>query len=409
MTTPSIEQRKAVPPEGPPESAVYLQENGRAVRSSGIVEKRSTPKTQVGVAVANYLNKTLVAAYKLVGFSLLGIILFGLFTYIALNGLFFLHHGWVAPAVIAPSDLRVIELRARLAHEVWDRQKVEAERARVGSELNHARRIVAMEAQYQETFQTAVAKNASLQLRRLGGFRELSHEVRQAHDKLEKASEGFARERSQSVASAHAANLIDNEAKATEDFRLAELDARRVQLQQQEAQLNAQLAQLSQEASALSSVARGPKDATPATFDALQLKRSYLNSMLEKDRANDEVLALQAAERALAEALEGYDAVIAIIQESPLLMAASGELTVAFVPYENLSEINEGDPVFACAARVVGCHNVGSIGKVVEGEVTAKHPVYGTDLRGKFVRLALTEAKSAEEVVLHVKRPPLLF
>lgn len=387
-------------------------DNGRAVRSSGFVEKKRPPpkpNRQAGVAVTNYFNKTLVAAYKIVGFTLLGIILFGLFAYVALNGLFFLHSGWISPAVIAPSDLRVIELRARLAHEVWDRQKVEAERARVASDLKHAERTAAMEEQYQQTFQEAVSKNATAQQSRLWGFRALREEVREVHGKLERATKEFARERSQSVASARAANLIDNEAKVTEDFRLAELDARRIQLQQQEAQLSAQLAQLAHEASALKSVARGPRDATPATFEALQLKRSYLNSVLEKDRAVDEVQALESAKSALDKAIEGYDAVISIIQESPLLLAASGELTVAFAPYENLSSINEGDPVYACYARVIGCRVVGAVGKTIEGEVTAKHPVYGTDLRGKFVRLELTEQKSAEEVVLHVKRPPLFF
>src|SRR5690606_23630353 len=87
--------------------------------------------------VTNYLNKTLVAAYKLVGFTLLTVILLGLCAYVALNGLFFLHDRWMAPAIIAPSDLRVIELRARLAHELWNRQKVEAELARVASDLKH--------------------------------------------------------------------------------------------------------------------------------------------------------------------------------------------------------------------------------------------------------------------------------
>lgn len=412
MTTPPTNAVPARVPDAPRvpslDGALRHPEEDRVPRASGVVP-RQKPATPWSVAVTNYLNKTLVAAYKVLGFSLLGIILFGLFVYIALNGLFFLHHRWVAPALIAPSDLRVIELRARLAHEVWDRQKVEAERARVVSDLKHAQRTLTMEDQYQETFQTAVSKNASAQQQRVWGFKALQKDVRKVHDKLERASADFTRERTQSLASAHAVNLIDNEAKATEDFRLAELDARRVQLQHQEAQLNAQLTQLSQEASALRSVASGPNAAAPATFEALQLKRSYLNSALEEDRARDEVELLTSAERALSEALQGYDAVIAIIQESPLLLAASGELTVAFVPYDNLSEVNEGDPVYGCVARIIGCHVVGSVGKAVEGEVTAKHPVYGTDLRGKFVRLELNEPKAVESVVLHVKRPPLFF
>ncbi len=366
-------------------------------------------RPHLGVMASNYFNKTLVGAYKIVGFALLTLILLGLFAYIALNSLFFLHHQWAAPAVIAPSDLRVIELRARLAHELWNRQKVDAERTQISSSLKHAERVVGMEEQYQATFQTAVSKNASLQYRKLRDFRGIQKEVDFARGKLEKAVDDFARERSASTETARAANLIDNEAKATADFRLAELDAKRVQLQQEAAELDARLSQLGHDARALTSVVNAPQDSTPATFEALQLKRSYLNSMLERDRARDQIAALTSAERALDEALKGYDSVISIIQESPLLLAAEGELTIAFAPYENLSEIAEGDPVYGCWARVIGCRVIGKVGKTIEGEVTAKHPVYGSDLRGKFVRLELSERAWAEEVVLHVKRPPLFF
>lgn len=366
-------------------------------------------RPHLGVVASNYFNKTLVGAYKLVGFALLSLILVGLFAYIALNGLFFLHHQWAAPAVIAPSDLRVIELRARLAHELWNRQKVDAERTQLSSNLRHAERVVEMEEQYQATFQTAVSKNAHLQYKKLRDFREVQREVSLARGKLEKAADDFTRERTASTETARAAHLIDNQAKATEDFRMAELDAKRVQLQQEAVELDARLAQLGHDAKALTSVVKAPQDSTPATFEALQLKRSYLNSLLERDRARDQIAALTSAQRALDEALKGYDSVISIIQESPLLLAAEGELTIAFAPYENLSEIAEGDPVYGCWARVIGCRVIGKVGGTIEGEVTAKHPVYGTDLRGKFVRLELFERAWAEEVVLHIKRPPLFF
>lgn len=387
-------------------------------------ERTATPKVTVsaprepampaeaarrGVAVTNHLNKALVAAYKLVGFTLLTIILVGLFAYVALNGLFFLHDRWVAPAIIAPSDLRVLELRARLAHELWNRQKVDAELARVVSDLKHARRTVAMEEQYQDTFQTAVNKNASIQWGRLKDFKRLQQELQSVQENLDKATTSFSRERGQSVAAAYEANLIDKQQKATEDFRMAELEAKRMQLQQQDAQLTQQLSELTQQASALGSVARQPTDSAPATFEGLQLKRTFLNSVLQKERAGDEVAALEAARTALGEALKGYDEVLSIIRESPLLLAASGELMVAFVPYENLAEITEGDPVYGCLLQVIGCEVVGQVGVTIEGEVTAKHPVYGSDLRGKFVRLELTDEAWARESVLHIGRAPLFL
>jgi hypothetical protein len=84
-------------------------------------------------------------------------------------------------------------------------------------------------------------------------------------------------------------------------------------------------------------------------------------------------------------------------------------LTIAFVPYHTLDDIAAGDPVFGCAAQVVWCTPVGRVGATIEGEVTAKHPVYGSDLRGKFVRLELDSADRAQDSVLHVGRPPMFF
>ncbi len=366
-------------------------------------------QSKTGARLTNFFNKTLVAAYKVVGFSLLTAILFGLFAYVALNSLFFMHERWVAPAIIAPSDLRVIELRARLAHELWNRQKVEAELARVGSDLKHAQRTVSMEEGYQSTFQTSVQKNATAQWGRLAGFASLQGELQSVRRELDEATAEFSRTQTESVKSAYQANLIDKHQKAAEDFQLAELSARRIQLQQQETQLSQQLSQLRQQARALGSVAKRPSDSTPGTFEGLQLKRSYLNSVLEKERATDDVAALQSAEAALSKALEGYDEVVSIISESPLLLAASGELTIAFVPYDNLDDIAAGDPVFGCRAQVVWCERVGVVAETIEGEVTAKHPVYGSDLRGKFVRLKLESPDSARNSVLHVGRPPLFF
>ena len=360
-----------------------------------------------GAALTTALNKFLVGAYKLAGFSLLSIILFGLASYIGLNALFFLHKSWMAPAIISPSDPRVLQLRTRLAQELWNRQKVEADRSQVRSQLNHARRTIAMEEQYQETFHAAVAKNASFQYGKLAKFKSLQTEIDSIQQSLETATGRFAEAQGNSVQSAFDAKLINQEQKATADYRLAELEARQVAVQGQKASLVAQMAELTQKLQGLSTVASNPSESAPATLEGLELKRSFMNSVLETQRAQDESGALKASEVALAESLKGYDEVISIIRQSPLVLAATGELTVAFVPYDNLPNIKPGAPVFGCSLYVIWCRKVGQVGAVVEGEVVAKHPVYGSELRGKFVRLNLDNHRWAEQTVLHVGRPPL--
>ncbi len=359
--------------------------------------------------VTNALNKGLVLAYKVVGFSLLSIILCGLCAYVALNALFFLHRRWVAPAIIAPSDSRVLELRARLAHEVYNREKVEAERAQVRSDLSHARRTIEAERRYQETFRKAVSRSASFQRGRVAQVRALGKELDVVQQHLDQATRRFAEAQQQALSSAYEARLINREQKATGDYRIAELGTKQITLQGQKAGINAELAELSQELQALGTVAKNPQESSPGTVEGLELKRNFMNSVLEEQKAREDIGALEKAEAALAETTKGYDNVIAIIKESPLLLAASGELTVAFVPYDNLPNVKAGDPVFGCQAYVVWCERVGSVGATIEGEVVAKHPVYGSDMRGKFVRLELDDPSWARHAVLHVGRAPLLL
>ena len=50
---------------------------------------------------------------------------------------------------------------------------------------------------------------------------------------------------------------------------------------------------------------------------------------------------------------------------------------------------------------------MGEVGKVLEGEVSVKHPIRQNFLRGVMVEVQLQEGGSAYEQLLHLGRPPL--
>lgn len=366
------------------------------------------PTVRRGV-LTNLLNKTFVSLYKVVGFTLLGCILFGLFTYIAVNGLFFLHHGWVSPVIVSPSDARVLDLRARLAGEVWNRQKVEAERATIAAAAAHAERTMSMEQEYQRTFAQSISHNRRFQRGQFSQVRRLRKEIEQWSDELRTTTERMTTSQGENLESAYNARLIDQAQKAAGDFRLVELEARRIALSQQKASVTAQMSELARQLQALETVARDPLASTPATLEGLELKRTFMNSVLQAQRARDEKVALDVSATALGQALAGYDKVVSMISESPLLLAAEGEVVLAFIPYDNLDAATPGAPVIGCDALVVWCKRAGSVGQVIAGEVTAKHPVYGTDLRGKYIELKLNERNWAKKAVLHIGHAPLLL
>jgi hypothetical protein len=104
-----------------------------------------------------------------------------------------------------------------------------------------------------------------------------------------------------------------------------------------------------------------------------------------------------------------YETLIASLRASPYLKAIEKNLTVAFVPYENLPHAQQGTPLYACAARLFWCREVGVIGKLLEGEVSLKHPIRQYMLRGVMVELQLSDEPAAREDLLHLSRPPMLL
>ena len=97
------------------------------------------------------------------------------------------------------------------------------------------------------------------------------------------------------------------------------------------------------------------------------------------------------------------------IEESPYLRAISRNVTVAFVPYENLDNAAPGTPLFGCSLGLLWCHEVGTVREVLEGEVVMKHPIRHTMLRGVMVELKLRDERWARDELLLLGRPPLLL
>jgi hypothetical protein len=114
--------------------------------------------------------------------------------------------------------------------------------------------------------------------------------------------------------------------------------------------------------------------------------------------------------RALLEnSLERYEEIVQSMAASPLLLAAQRRSTVAFVPYDNVSGLRAGTPLYGCAAGLVWCRRVGEVVGVLAGEVTFKHPTQNTMLRGQSVQVKLADARAAEHKVLFAGGRPLLF
>ena len=101
--------------------------------------------------------------------------------------------------------------------------------------------------------------------------------------------------------------------------------------------------------------------------------------------------------------------VLDVAKTSPYHLALRQSVDVLFVPYQNLKNAKVGEPVYDCYLQVIACRKVGSIQKVYEAEEYARHPLFKTDLKGRFIGVKFDVPESAKSQVVFVGGKPLLL
>jgi hypothetical protein len=97
------------------------------------------------------------------------------------------------------------------------------------------------------------------------------------------------------------------------------------------------------------------------------------------------------------------------LADSPLLAASRAPTVVVFVPYENSRTYRPGNPVYRCRVWLVACEQIGTIGPLIDGEVSLPHPLYGRYIRGGFHSVDLTSGAEAAQDALLFSGKPLFF
>lgn len=82
---------------------------------------------------------------------------------------------------------------------------------------------------------------------------------------------------------------------------------------------------------------------------------------------------------------------------------------MAFVPYDNIENVEAGESLYGCSLGLFWCTRVGSIARILNGEVTRKHPIRNLILRGAMVEIELGDPRWARKELLHIGGAPLLF
>ena len=146
--------------------------------------------------------------------------------------------------------------------------------------------------------------------------------------------------------------------------------------------------------------------ATPKTVAQAQLKLQLDHLELERQDATERQDVLRLKIKDLDGRLASQKKLVARLAASPYIRATTEKKVVAFVPYQNLSNVRPGVKLFGCDWGLIKCHAVGKVLSVLDGEVQDVHPHDDSVQRGVMVEIQLTDPEAAEQNVLFAGSKP---
>src|SRR5690554_30469 len=379
-------------------------------------------------SIIEWLNKFFTDAYKILGFVILAAILVGLVSYFTLNLFYLTSTHWVAPVILSANHEKVIQLNGELTRHGYRHERLIAERGEIRARATYTEHALQAQEAFRTQLRSAVKSELEGRKSELAKVNNLMGDFRKSGKLSAEALKDYKDMSYAQLAEEYKANLIDRQTFVDGTYSLSQVDNARLTRESRKIQAAARREQLMREVAALESVLDEPDKAedgedggvaefvelpldptTPLTFEVLAMLREYRASSLEaaKLRAEhesvDERIAMVDASIARYERMENE------IKRSPYLRAMEQKVASAFIPYENLEGAQAGSKIYGCSLGLIWCRQVGSIAQVLEGEVTAIHPLYNDQVRGQMVELKLDDPTWAEKKALFTGRAPFFI
>ncbi|MFT3694576.1 MAG: hypothetical protein QM831_15615 [Kofleriaceae bacterium] len=145
----------------------------------------------------------------------------------------------------------------------------------------------------------------------------------------------------------------------------------------------------------------------PKTPDQWLVRRELERAKLDKDNQAGKKAPLASKLDSIGKRIKEQKELVAKLEQSPYLRAADHNITLAFVPYENLRNVKLGTKLYSCSWGLVNCSRVGKVKATIDGEVENIHPHDETIRRGVLVEIELSTPSAAEANVLFAGGKPL--
>ena len=320
----------------------------------------------------------------------------------AMVGLF--SDSWIAPINLSPDSDAVIQLDLSLTRQRAEMSRVQAEVTRMDEETRAIDtallRLGALRERGGELYAYGVDISAEERQTLTRAVRDLREQRRVLSELLESQRADVARARQHLAGALIERRQLEAEEQALGRLQLSVLDNARA-LTEAEARLHR--TRMSEDAF------RGAREGTSAADAAGGRLPEIVQREEQTTRLELEIIRLEAERRALAatrrtaeESLASLRAVMEQIESRPLYRATRASMDVAFVPYEQLEGMREGDEIVQCEAGIFMCRVVGHVTEIVAGEVVTQDP-WGELARGRYAVLDLSDAEAVRERILRVR------
>jgi len=160
------------------------------------------PQQPPAVTRSQKFGKWIVNAYRMLGFTILTVIVIVLIGYIATQSFFYVSKSWVVPMAVSASDEKVVSLQAQLAEQLNSRD-------RIADELNQAERAIAAQQRFQAEFAKAIKSDLAGRKAALGRIRALANAAAATRASIKAQNSAYASASRRKMAEEYAAGLID--------------------------------------------------------------------------------------------------------------------------------------------------------------------------------------------------------
>jgi hypothetical protein len=264
--------------------------------------------------------------------------------------------GWMTPFVLASSDARVTQAAREREQLRLSLRELDARNKDLASRQAQAKSETAIEEAFQRSFEAQLRYD--IEAKRA--------EVKRLHVLSE--------------------SLIDAPAGDTSD------GSRREEVAAQIATARRRLALLEQ--------ALGRS----SNYESLALRREYDRSKLVTQSARGRIAELARSLEETSAAIDRQQRLLAAFEATPYVLAIDSDATLAFLPLEEVPSAESGSKVLACRPGKLLCREVGTLERVLPGEVHGRDPFADKDVKGQLAMLSVTSPEVRKEHVLYLAK-----